>query len=267
MSKIALIQLQTSINKKENLIKILEYISQASKQKADICVFPEFMMFYYDPINVSINDLAENIDGPFIKAITDAAKSNSISIIGAFCEKYKTKSKKVYDTAFFIDKFGAIVTTYRKIHLYDAFGYKESDNILPGSKIMKPIDTNIGKLGMLICYDLRFPEVSRILTVRGSEILVVPSAWIDGYMKEQHWVTINKTRAVENGCYVIASNQVGNIYCGRSMVIDPMGKIITDMKKHEGMSIVNISISKIHQTRKHLPLLKHRRPDVYHDVH
>ena len=256
--------MRTSLNKQENLTKILKYINLASGKKAELCVFPEFMMFYYDPQNISIRDLAENIDGPFVKAISNSAKSNSINVIGTFYEKDKAGSNKVYDTAFFIDKYGVVTTTYQKIHLYDAFGYKESSNILPGSKIMKPIDTQIGKIGMLICYDLRFPEISRILAVRGSEILVIPSAWVNGYMKEQHWIAINKTRAVENGCYVIASNQIDNVYCGRSMVIDPMGKIILDMKKSEGISTAEISMTMIQQTRTNLPLLKHRRPDIYH---
>lgn len=261
MTKIALIQLKTSIHKNQNLKKILEYIKYAAKNHADVCIFPEFMMFYYDPKYISISNFAESINGSFIKQISYAAKSKSINIIGTFYEKSNTS--KVYDTAFFIDKYGTVITTYRKIHLYDAFGFKESDYILPGSKIMNPINTGIGKLGMLICYDLRFPEISRILTVRGSEILVIPSAWINGYMKEQHWLAINKTRAIENGCYVIASNQVGNIYCGRSLVVDPMGKILLDMKKRENIKFVNVCIEKIRHTRKKLPLLKHRRPDVY----
>ena len=93
------------------------------------------------------------------------------------------------------------------------------------------IRTSVGKLGMLICYDLRFPEMSRSLAAAGSEILVAPSAWVKGKSKEEHWITINKTRAIENGCYVIAPDQVGNIYCGRSIAVDPFGKILLDMKK------------------------------------
>ena len=81
---------------------------------------------------------------------------------------------------------------------------------------------------MMICYDLRFPEMSRTLAVAGSEVLVAPSAWVKGKMKEEHWLAINKTRAIENGCFVIAPDQVGNIYCGRSVVVDPFGKILLD---------------------------------------
>ncbi len=132
-----------------------------------------------------------------------------------------------------------------------------------GSKIAKPVKTSIGKVGMMICYDLRFPEISRSLAVSGSEVLVVPSAWVKGDMKEEHWLTINKTRAIENGCYVIAPDQVGNIYCGRSVVVDPYGKILLDMKKKQGISYVDIKLEKIKQIRKVLPLLKNRRTDIY----
>ena len=135
--------------------------------------------------------------------------------------------------------------------------------MIQGTKIILPTKTTVGKLGMLICYDLRFPEMSRILASTGSEILVVPSAWVKGEMKEEHWITINKTRAIENGCYVIAPDQVGNIYCGRSLVVDPFGKIILDMKKRQGIGYVNISLDKVKQTRKKLPLLKNRRIDLY----
>jgi len=179
--------------------------------------------------------------------------------------KKSKKKNRVYDTAFLINKSGKIISKYRKIHLYNALGFRESNKLIPGSKIILPSKTKIGKIGMLICYDLRFPEMSRILAAAGSEILVVPSAWVKGKMKEEHWLTLNKTRALENGCYVIAPDQVGNIYCGRSVVVDPFGKILVDMKKRQGISIVNISTNKVHEIRKVLPLLKNRRTDLYTD--
>ncbi len=142
-------------------------------------------------------------------------------------------------------------------------GFRESDKMVSGSSIAKPSKSNVGKLGMLICYDLRFPEMSRTLALSGSEILVAPSAWVKGEMKEEHWITINKTRAIENGCFLISPDQVGNIYCGRSLVVDPFGKILLDMKKREGMGIVDIDLKKVAKTRRVLPLLKNRRTDIY----
>jgi len=264
MSKVAIVQFKASTDKKQNLKKIINYTENASKKGAELCAFPEFMMFYTSSSQTSkeLSSLAETINGNFVKTIAKAAKKNSIQVVGTFYEKSRKKNR-VYDTSFLINKSGKVVSTYRKIHLYDAFGFKESDKLISGSKIIKPSKTSIGKIGMLICYDLRFPEMSRILTTSGSEILVVPSAWVKGEMKEEHWITLNKTRALENGCYVLAPDQVGNIYCGRSLVVDPFGKILLDMKKRQGIAIVNISLDKVKKTRKVLPLLKNRRVDIY----
>lgn len=221
-------------------------------------------MFYTNSTQTpkQLASLAETINGNFVKTIAKAAKENQIQVVGSFYEKSRKKDK-VYDTSFVIDKSCKVISIYRKIHLYDALGFRESDKMASGSKIAKPVKTTLGKVGMMICYDLRFPEMSRSLAAAGSEILIAPSAWVKGNMKEEHWITINKTRAIENGCYVIAPDQVGNIYCGRSLVVDPYGKVLLDMKKKQGIGYVNIDLKKVKQTRKVLPLLKNRRTDVY----
>lgn len=264
MSKIALVQFKASTDKQKNLNTILKYIKQAAEKKAVLCAFPEFMMFYTTSTQTpaQLANLSEKITGEFVTAIANAAKDNEIMVIGTFYEK-TSKRNRVYDTSFIIDKNGKIKNTYRKIHLYDALGFKESDKMQPGKKITPPTKTQIGKIGMLICYDLRFPEMSRKLTLQGSEILVAPSAWVKGKSKEQHWIAINQTRAIENGCYVIAPDQIGNIYCGRSLVVDPFGTILLDMKKKQGMKTVDISLDLVSKTREKLPLLKNRRPKLY----
>ncbi len=262
--KVAVVQFKASTNKETNLKKIISYIEKAASKKATLCAFPEFMMFYTKSSQTpkQLASLAETINGNFVKSIANTAKQNHIQVVGSFYEKSRKKDR-VYDTSFVIDKSGKVISTYRKIHLYDALGFRESDKMASGSKIAKPVRTSVGKVGMMICYDLRFPEISRSLAAAGSEVLVVPSAWVKGNMKEEHWITINKTRAIENGCYVIAPDQVGNIYCGRSLVVDPYGKILLDMKKKQGIGFVNIDLKKVKQTRKVLPLLKNRRTDVY----
>jgi len=264
MSKIAVIQMRASTDKNKNLKKILDYITKAAKRGAVLCTFPEFMMFYTKTSQTpeQLANMAENIHGNFVTKIANAAKKNSIMVIGTLYEK-SAKKNRVYDTCFLVNKDGKITRTYRKIHLYDALGFKESDKLVAGTKITLPAKTKIGTLGMLICYDLRFPEIARILALAGSEILVVPSAWVKGPAKEEHWLTFNKTRAIENGCYIIAPDQVGNIYCGRSIVVDPFGKILLDMKKRQGIGIVDISLHNVHKTRKKLPLLKNRKSKIY----
>ena len=262
--KAAVVQFKASTDKQTNLEKIISYIQKAASKNAKLCAFPEFMMFYTNSKQTSkqLASLAETINGNFVTTIAIAAKENQIEVIGSFYEKSRKKDR-VYDSSFIINKSGKMISTYRKIHLYDALGFKESNKMVPGSKITKPVNTTLGKTGMMICYDLRFPEMARSLAASGAEILVVPSAWVKGNMKEEHWITINKTRAIENGCYVIAPDQVGNIYCGRSLVVDPYGKILLDMKKKQGIGYVDIDLNKVKQTRKILPLLKNRRTDIY----
>ena len=262
--KVALVQFKASTKKESNLKKILSYISEASKKRAELVAFPEFMMFYTNSSQTprELADLAETIDGTFVSAIAVAARQNHIQVVGSFYEKSE-KRDRVYDTSFVISKTGTVISSYRKIHLYDALGFRESDKMAPGSKIAKPVRTTLGKIGMMICYDLRFPEMSRLLATAGSQILVAPSAWVQGSMKEEHWLAINKTRAIENGCYVVAPDQVGNIYCGRSLVVDPFGRVLLDMKKRQGIGYADIDLNRIKQVRRALPLLKNRRPDVY----
>ena len=262
--KAAVVQFKASTNKEDNLTKIISYISKAASKNAALCAFPEFMMFYTSSSQTSkqLANLAETINGNFVTTITKAVKENQIQVVGSFYEKSRKKDR-VYDTSFLISKSGKVLSTYRKIHLYDALGFKESNKMVSGSRITKPVKTSIGKIGLMICYDLRLPEMARSLATAGAEVLVAPSAWVKGNMKEEHWVTINKTRAIENGCYVIAPDQVGNIYCGRSLVVDPYGKILLDMKKKQGIGFVNIDLNKVKQTRKILPLLKNRRTDIY----
>ncbi len=262
--KVAIVQFKASTNKETNLKKIINFISKASKNKAKLVAFPEFMMFYTSSSQSpkQLAELAETINGNFVSEIAKSAKENRIQVVGSFYEK-SAKKDRVYDTSFVIDKTGKVISTYRKIHLYDALGFRESDKMKSGSKISKPVKTSVGKVGMMICYDLRFPEMSRSLAAAGSEVLVAPSAWVKGHMKEEHWLTINKTRAIENGCYVVAPDQVGNIYCGRSVIVDPYGKILVDMKKKQGIAYADIDLKKIKQIRKVLPLLKNRRTDIY----
>lgn len=266
---VAVVQMKSSESKEENLKTSVDFISEAADRKASIVCFPEFQMAF-SPLKQAPKELAkgvaEHVNGNFISVLCRAAKHSRINVIAAIYEKNRNKKDfRVYDTAVVITKEGQITSVYRKLHLYDALGFKESKKLIHGNVIEKPVSTSVGNVGLMICYDLRFPEMSRILTVNGADILVVPSAWIHGIMKEEHWRTMIMARAIENGSYVIAPNQVGNIFSGRSMVVDPFGRVLLDMGDRQGIEIVEIDKSRIKEVRESLPLLKNRRLDVYRE--
>lgn len=265
--KAAIVQMKSSVDKELNLAHSLKLINEASKKKARLICFPEFQMAYSPPEqkSESLHKIAEKITGNFVSILSNSAKQNRITVIATLYEIINTNDKnhKVFDTGVIINELGKLQTIYRKVHLYDALGFKESKKLLAGSIIEKPSKTSVGKLGLLICYDMRFPEISRILTVNGANILVSPSAWVAGFMKREHWEIMVRARAIENGVYVLAPNQVGNIYCGHSMAVDPFGATIIDMENREGIAFIDIDCSKIDTTRRTLPLLTNRRTDVY----
>jgi predicted amidohydrolase len=245
----AIVQMKSSINKQDNLLESLKYIKEAAYRQADYIFFPEFQMAFSSNTQTAdelYNSAEPLANSKFIKKLCQYSKKYKIGIVGTFFEKnlYKT-DKKVFDTAFCTDKNGKIVSVYR------------------GDEIPKLVTTTIGKIGLMICYDIRFPELSRILTVNGSDIIVIPSGWVHGIMKEEHWITMLKARAIENGVYVIAPNQVGNIFCGRSMIVDPLGSVLTDLGDKRGIECVEIQKERIDEVRKTLPLLKNRRTDIY----
>jgi deaminated glutathione amidase len=276
MVKVAIVQMKSSVNKDKNLAFSLEMIKEAQRKKAQIICFPEFQMAFSPNSQTSreLFSISESVTGNFTKELCNSAKANDISIIGTIYERSTTDSVKptkkdidnqycVYDTALFINNKGVLVTRYRKLHLYDALGFKESEKLLAGDKLFSPVDSPLGKLGIMVCYDLRFPELSRILTIEGSNTLVSPSGWVQGTMKEDHWLTMCKARSIENGVYLIAPNQVGNVFCGRSLVIDPFGIVILDMGAKEGLEVIDLDLERIKIVRNDLPLLRNRRTDLY----
>ena len=279
MVKVSVVQMKSSMDKEENLQYSLEQIKESAKNYAKIICFPEFQMSF-SPSSQSSKDLfslSEYIDGNFVSQLKKSARENNIFIVGSIYERANSKptkkirsesnfdknSYRVFDTVVLINNKGQLVSQYRKLHLYDALGFKESNKLLAGNKLFSPVTSPLGKIGTLVCYDLRFPELSRMLTLKGSGSLIAPSGWVQGTMKEDHWMIMCKARAIENGVYLIAPNQIGNIFCGRSLIVDPFGIVVTDMGNKVGFDIVDLDLDRIDVVRKTLPLLKNRRKDMY----
>ena len=264
MNHIAVAQIRSSTEKSLNLRLARELVKEARSKGADMIAFPEFLMAF-SPSGQSADELcelAETTHGPFTSSLRDVATAAGINVLVTLYEKCAVPNR-VYDTALWIDGRGNMSAVYRKLHLYDALGFKESDKFLAGDDLTPPLKTRMGKVGMMICYDLRFPEMSRLLTLMGAEILIAPSGWVAGDMKVEHWQTMVRARALENGCYIIAPDQVGNIYIGHSMVVDPFGRVMAELGEREGLEVVEIDPGMVAEVRDKLPLLKNRRADIY----
>jgi len=264
MNKIAMAQIKSSTNKQANLHTAVTLIDEAKRKNAELVAFPEFLMAF-SPGNQTAEELtrvAEPVDGPFITELRDAARANGVAILAPIYE-ISSVANRVFDTAVWIDATGKIASIYRKLHLYDAFGFKESDKFHPGADIAPLVGPNEASFGMMICYDLRFPEMARMLALRGANVIVAPSGWVQGDFKVEHWRTMIKARALENGCFVVAPNQVGNIYTGHSLAVDPLGRTLVDLGDREGLEVAQIDVGLVKEIREKLPLLKNRRTDVY----
>ncbi len=230
MLKIAVAQIESSTEKQANLDVGLKLINEASNRGAELIVFPEFLMAFSPASQSAVRTYrARRIHRWSLRSQHCAPpRKRQRSPRSQQSMKPLPSPNRVYDTAIWIDNSGNIASVYRKLHLYDAFGFKESDKFHPGADIAPLTVLGDGRFGMMICYDLRFPELARMLTLQGANILLAPSGWVQGDLKLDHWQTMIKARALENGCYVIAPDQVRQHlrrpqHGGRSARPDPGG--------------------------------------------
>ncbi|MGE0260941.1 MAG: carbon-nitrogen hydrolase family protein, partial [Alphaproteobacteria bacterium] len=264
MPILAIAQIASTTVKEQNLAAAERMIRNAAAEGASMVAFPEFLMAF-SPADETARELAaraEPVDGPFVDALREAARAANIGVLATLYEICPVPDR-VFDTAVWIENSGRIASVYRKLHLYDAFGFKESDKFHPGSDPAVPHSAEGMLCGMMICYDLRFPEMARMLALDGAAVLFAPSGWVQGDMKLDHWQTMIKARALENGCYVVAPDQTGNIYIGHSLVADPMGRVVSDLGDGEKLQCVDLDPGLVAEAREKLPLLKNRREDVY----
>ena len=263
--KVAIAQLSTSADKNSNLVKGLQYIAKAKGMGADFVILPEFyMVLATTKSGVLPADSAEPLNGPFVSALQDAAREHEIYVVCGMYESNPADAKRAYNTTVFIDRSGKLIHSYRKTHLYDAFSFKESDTIIPGDNRYKVIETEFGKIGLMVCYELRFPEIARQFALQDADVLFVPAGWLAGPMKEDHWQTLIRARAIENTMFVLGANLVGDIFTGRSMLVDPMGIIIASGGEEEALVVADIDLERIGRVRGKLPSVRDRRPEFYH---
>jgi len=260
MLKIALIQFASHPDKSFNLEKAKKFLNSLPSD-VDIAIFPEYMMGYPEDVALKeyVEKMAEDENGEFLSSLRDCVKSKGIwTIVNVF----EREGKKVYNTNFVIDDSGDIVARYRKIHLFDVLGYRESDYFSAGKEITTFQYRGV-KLGLATCFDLRFPEMFRKMALMGVDVFVVPSAWYVGGLKEMQWQIIGQVRAHENVAFLIAVCNSAKPFVGRSYVADPYGVIRYELGIGERCGIYEIDLKELEKARRDLPLLNLRRTDAY----
>ena len=259
--KLALVQPEITADKASNLQLAVRTIRDAANRKTDLIVFPE--MFMALPAgDESLASQAEPLDGPFVLALAEVARAHAVNVICGIWE-HAPNATRVFNTVVAITSAGKLAATYRKLHLFDALSVRESDQMLRGEEHPPVLTLGSTRVGLAICYDLRFPELFRDLVDRGADVIVVPSAWYAGPFKEDHWLTLLRARAIENTVYVAAANLTGRAFAGRTSLIDPFG--VVKATANEGADVVfgETSASRITEVRKKLPTITHRRTDLY----
>jgi predicted amidohydrolase len=260
--KVAVGQMSVSNDKDINLETIEELVSQAFEAGAKLICFPECCMFAAAEGTEPLAEIAEPVSGPFVTALKRLGNLYSICIVAGMFES-SVDASRVYNTVVVIDENGVLKDTYRKIHLYDAFGTKESDRVLAGDGSTLVFQAGDLKFGVMTCYDLRFPELARYLAFQGAQVILLPAAWRPGPMKEAHLEILTRARAIENNLYMVVSAQVGVNCCGNSMFVDPMGVIQSSVANNEGILVSDLRQQRIDEVREYSPTLQNRRTDLY----
>ena len=264
--RVALCQIPVSSQPSVNLTRVRSALEDAAAQGADLAVFPEATQIRFGSDLITA---AAPLDGGFCSGLAAAAKDTGVALVAGVFEP--APDGRVYNTAVAYDGTGSLVASYRKLHLFDAVGQRESDVVAPGSRV---VSCSLGGLqvGLEICYDLRFPELSRALVLDGASLLVLPAAWASGLFKEEHWVTLVRARAIENTVWVAAVGQVPDpdepthrqlAGIGRSMLVDPFGVVRADLGPRAGVTVAEVDGALLEQVRAALPSLANRRGDVF----
>ncbi len=260
MPKFALIQFSSGPNKEENLDRALNII-RGLPDGVDMAVFPEYIMGYPEEglTPEFVSEIAEPLDGPFISSFREVAREKGTWLLVNFFEK---GGKGVRNINVIVDRYGSIIAKYAKIHLFDIYGYRESDIFERGREVTI-FDFEGLKVGVATCFDVRFPELFRKMALKGANVFLLPAAWYIGPAKEEQWLLMGRARAHENVAFMIAVGNTGKPFIGRSFVADPYGVVRMDLGRGERVGLFDLDKEEIEKARETLPLLDLRREEVY----
>lgn len=263
--RVAVCQLNARSDRKSNLAAAEELLGRAAAAGADLAVLPEYVDYLGPADGMPI---PEPTDGEFGRHFAEAARRLGMWVIAGSFHEIGPDPARTYNTSLVFDRTGRLAAQYRKIHLYDVeipgrVSYHESATVAPGTEPVV-VDVEGVRVGLSICYDLRFPELYRQLATSGAaEVLVVPAAFML-HTGRDHWEVLLRARAIENQCFVVAAGQIGDhepgrTCFGRSMVVDPWGTVLGQAPDVPTVVVVDLDLERLHAIRTEVPSLANRR--------
>ncbi|MGD8203454.1 deaminated glutathione amidase [Pantoea sp. FN0305] len=254
--KVAMGQFAVVREWQQNAHTCIELMQQAQQADAALLVLPEAVLAtdIQDP-GLAVRE-AQPLDGPFLTQLLAASRESTLTTILTL---YVPDGSQRAINAQVALRGGEIVARYDKLHLYDAFAMQESQHVTAGLAVPPLLKVGEMKVGMMTCYDIRFPELARRLALDGADVLVLPSAWVRGPLKEMHWDVLVTARALENTCYVIAVGECGPRNIGSSLIVDPLGVAIARAAENPALVFAELDAQRVKSARERLPVLANRR--------
>lgn len=249
---VTLVQAASSLEPADNLAALRDGVAAAT---GDLVVFPEAFARDFGSPGSDVSPFAEPVDGAFGNELARLAEEHGRTVVAGMFETSDDPARP-FNT---LVVRGGNDAEYRKIHLYDSFGYRESDRLSGGA--LAPVVVQVGgfRIGLMTCYDLRFPELGRALVDAGAEVLVVPAAWVAGERKVDHWRTLVRARAIENTVHVVAVGQPAPRYTGHSMVVGPLGDVLAEAGDEPTVLEAVLERADLDEARRTNPSLENRR--------
>ncbi|MFP2421561.1 deaminated glutathione amidase [Pseudescherichia vulneris] len=231
-------------------------MQQAAEQQTSLLVLPEALLARDDnDPDMSVKS-AQELDGGFLTLLRDESRRDAMTTV--LTVHVPTREGRAANTLVAL-RGGEIIAQYQKLHLYDAFSIQESKRVDAGTVLPPLIEVDGMKVGLMTCYDLRFPEMALAQALQGAEVLVLPTAWVRGPLKEHHWATLLAARSLDTTCYIVAAGECGNKNIGQSRIVDPLGVTLAGAGCSQQLIYADVSRAILQQIRAQLPVLNNRR--------
>jgi len=239
-----------------NAQQCVQLMAKAHQQGASLLVLPEALLARDDnDPSLSVKS-AQTLDGEFLQRLRAESRSNTLTTVLTI-HVPSTPGRAV--NTLVVLRRGEVIAHYAKLHLYDAFRIQESQLVDAGNSVPPLIEVDGIRVGVMTCYDLRFPELALSLALQGAELLVLPAAWVNGPLKEHHWMTLLAARALDTTCYLVAAGECGTRNIGQSRIIDPLGMTLAKAGSDPELIFADVAADFVRDVRAQLPVLRNRR--------